>query len=251
MFIDTHCHLSLDDYESIEQVVLENRRSGLEAIVISGCTKSTILESLNYSNYYSDVYVTIGYHPSEASTIVEDDLYILEKQIQSNPKVVGIGEIGLDYYYGKEDKKLQLQLFEKQLQLAEKLHLPVIIHSRDATLDTINLLKKYSVSGIIHCFNGSLETAREYIKMGFLLGIGGVVTFKNNKLGEVVSQIPLEKIVLETGSPYLTPVPYRGKKNSSKYISYIASKVSECKHISVSDLSSVTTKNAKKISHID
>ena len=251
MFIDTHCHLSLEDYENIEQVIIENRNALVEAIIISGCTKDTILESLRYANQYSDVFVTIGYNPSEASNIVEEDLYLLEKQIISNSKVVGIGEIGLDYYYGKEDRQLQLLLFEKQLKLAEKLNLPVVIHSRDATLDTINLLKKYSVSGVIHCFSGSLETAQEYIKMGFSLGIGGVITFKNSTLREVVAKIPLEKMVLETDSPYLTPEPFRGKKNSSKYISYIALKIAECKNVSVDEVSALTTKNAKVNFHID
>ena len=179
------------------------------------------------------------------------DLVLLEKQLTSTSKMVGLGEIGLDYYYGKENKDLQLQLFERQLALAEKLDLPVVIHSRDATLDTIQLLKKYSVSGVIHCFSGSLETAQEYIKMGFSLGIGGVVTFKNSKLREVVAQIPLENIVLETDSPYLTPEPFRGKKNSSKYVPYIALAIAENKNISIDEVASITTKNAKKIFHID
>ena len=250
MFIDTHCHLSIEDYEDIETILEDNRKEGVSPIIISGCTKETIIESLQYGNLYSDVFVTIGYHPSEADITTDEDLFLLEEKLKLN-KVVGIGEIGLDYYYGKENKDKQIEIFEKQLAIAEKYHLPVVIHSRDATLDTIKCLKKYSVAGVIHCFSGSLETAREYIKMGFFLGIGGVVTFKNSKLGEVVAQIPLENIVLETDSPYLTPVPYRGKKNSSKYLSFIASKISECKSVSVYDVSSITTKNAKKIFHID
>lgn len=251
MFIDTHCHLSVDDYENIDQILSENREAKVSPIIISGCTKKDILESFEYANRYSDVFLTIGYHPSEANSITDDDLVLLEKQLTSTSKIVGLGEIGLDYYYGKENKDLQLQLFEKQLVLAEKLGLPVVIHSRDATLDTIQLLKKYSVSGVIHCFSGSLETAQEYIKMGFSLGIGGVVTFKNSKLREVVAQIPLENIVLETDSPYLTPEPFRGKKNSSKYIPYIALAIAENKNISIDEVASITTENAKKIFYID
>ena len=250
MFIDTHCHLSIEDYDDIEQVVLENRKEGVSPIIISGCTKSSIIESLDYGERFFDVFVTIGYHPSEASIVNAQDLKNLEIQLK-NPKVVGIGEIGLDYHYGKDDREEQIKLFEYQLSLAEKFNLPVVIHSRDATFDTIQLLKKYSVSGVIHCFSGSLETAQEYIKMGFSLGIGGVVTFKNSKLREVVAQLPLDKIVLETDSPYLTPEPFRGKKNSSKYIPYIAAAIANCKNISVDEVSSITTSNAKKIFHLD
>jgi len=250
MFIDTHCHLSIEDYDDIEQVILESRKEGVSPIIISGCTKSSIIESLSYGERFFDVFVTIGYHPSEASIVDVQDLKNLEVQLK-NPKVVGIGEIGLDYHYGKEDREEQIKLFEYQLSLAEKFNLPVVIHSRDATLDTIQILKKYSVCGVIHCFSGSLETAKEYIKMGFVLGIGGVVTFKNSKLGEIVSQIPLDKIVLETDSPYLTPAPYRGEKNSSKYIPFIASKISDCKQVPVAVVAKTTTETAKSIFHLD
>ena len=250
MFIDTHCHLSIEDYDDIEQVILENRKEGVSPIIISGCTKSSIIESLDYGERFFDVFVTIGYHPSEASIVNAQDLKNLEIQLK-NPKVVGIGEIGLDYHYGKDDREEQIKLFEYQLSLAEKFNLPVVIHSRDATLDTIQILKKYSVCGVIHCFSGSLETAKEYIKMGFVLGIGGVVTFKNSKLGEIVSQIPLEKIVLETDSPYLTPTPHRGEKNSSKYIPFIASKISDCKQVPVAVVAKITTETAKSIFHLD
>lgn len=250
MFIDTHCHLSIEDYDDIDQVVLENRKEGVSPIIISGCTKSSIIESLDYGERFFDVFVTIGYHPSEASIVNAQDLKNLEIQLK-NPKVVGIGEIGLDYHYGKEDREKQIKLFEYQLALAEKMNLPVVIHSRDATLDTIQILKKYSVCGVIHCFSGSLETAKEYVKMGFVLGIGGVVTFKNSKLGEIVSQIPLEKIVLETDSPYLTPSPYRGEKNSSKYIPLIAIKISDCKQVPVDVVAKTTTETARSIFHLD
>ncbi len=250
MFIDTHCHLSLDDYKNIDDILLENRMEKVSPIIISGCTKKDISEALMYGKKYSDVYVVLGYHPSEVSMVNDDDLVFLENQLK-NSKVVGIGEIGLDYHYGKEDRNKQLLLFEKQLQLAEKLDIPVVIHSRDATFDTINTLKKYSVRGVIHCFSGSLETAWEYIKMGFVLGIGGVVTFKNSKLGDIVSKLPLDKIVLETDSPYLTPEPFRGEKNSSKYIPLIAAKIAECIGVSIDDVARVTTNTAKAIFHLD
>lgn len=250
MFIDTHCHLSTEDYENIDQVIFDNRLAGVSPIIISGCTKESIKESLEYGKTYSDVFVTIGYHPSEVETVTDWDLKHLEQLLQLD-KVVGIGEIGLDYHYGKDNRLKQISLFEKQLVLAEKYGLPVVIHSRDATMDTIQILKKHSVLGIIHCFSGSLETAKEYIKMGFLLGIGGVVTFKNSKLCDVVSKLPLKKIVLETDSPYLTPVPYRGTKNSSKYIPFIAEKIAACQDVSIDSVAEVTTRNAKHVFHLD
>ncbi len=243
MFIDTHCHLSKEDYDDIDLVIKENRENGISKIVISGCTKDTICESILLSKKYPEVYVTIGYHPSEVSYV---DYSLLEKlriQLQEK-KVVGIGEIGLDYHYGKDDREKQIILFEEQLKIAEEVNLPVVIHSRDATEDTINILKKYNVRGIIHCFSGSLETAKIYLKLGYKLGIGGVVTFKNNKLIDVVKNVGINSIVLETDSPYLTPEPFRGGKNSSKYIPLIASKIAEICQTSVSDVAEVTTSNA-------
>lgn len=250
MFIDTHCHLSKEDYEDIEQVLQDDRKEGVSPIIISGCTRNSIVESLEYSNKYSDVYVTIGYHPSESTITSDKDLNLLEKQLHSD-KVVGVGEIGLDYHYGKESRCEQLSLFEKQLKLAEKYELPVVIHSRDATYDTIQCLKRYRVTGVIHCFSGSVETAREYIKMGFVLGIGGVVTFKNSNLKNVVEQISINDIVLETDSPYLTPTPYRGKQNSSKYIPLIALEIANLKKITVSEVAEITTSTAKKVFNLD
>lgn len=251
MFIDTHCHLSSCDYENIEEVLKENRKENVSPIIISGCSKKDINESLEYARKYDDVFATIGYHPSEARIVTDSDLDNLKRLLVSSSKVIGVGEIGLDYYYGKDDKEKQLTLFEKQLKIAEELNLPVVIHSREATLDTITLLKKYKVVGVIHCFSGSLETANEYIKMGFLLGIGGVVTFKNSNLGDVLSKIPLQKLVLETDSPYLTPEPFRGTKNTSKYIPLIAKKVAECKNVSILDVEKITTMNASRVFQLD
>ena len=247
MFIDTHCHLSIEDYDNIDQIIEDNRKVGIDKIVISGCTKDSIIESLAFCDQYSDVYATVGYHPSETDITSDLDLELLEKQIQ-NVKVVGIGEIGLDYHYGKENMEKQKSLFRKQLNLAEKYKLPVVIHSRDATQDTISVLKEFpKVKGVIHCFSGSLETAEVYISMGYYLGIGGVVTFHNSKLSEVLSKIGLSNIVLETDSPYLTPEPNRGKINSSKYIPDIAKNIAENLHISTDEVSKITLKNTNRL----
>ena len=243
MFIDTHCHLSREDYDDIDKVIKEDKEAGVDKIVVSGCSRESIDEVMSFKDKYDMVYVTIGYHPEYADNVRENDLDFLENLL-SEKKIVGIGEIGLDYHYTKDNKDKQIWLFEEQLKIAEEFNLPVVIHSRDATQDTINTLKKYNVKGIIHCFNGSLETANIYINMGFLLGIGGVVTFKNSKLKDVVKEISIESIVLETDSPYLTPVPFRGKVNSSKYLSYIAQEIASLKGVDVSIVAEITSKTA-------
>ena len=246
MFIDTHCHLSKEDYDDIDKVIMEDKEAEVDKIVVSGCSREAIDEVMTFKDTYDMVYVTIGYHPEYVDSVTLKDLDYL-KSLLCEKKVVGIGEIGLDYHYTKDNKDKQIWLFEEQLKIAEEFKLPVVIHSRDATQDTINTLKKYNVKGIIHCFSGSLETAKIYISMGFLLGIGGVVTFKNSKLKDVVKEIPIDSIVLETDSPYLTPVPYRGKVNSSKYLEYIAKFISDIKNISVEELAEITSKNASSL----
>ena len=246
MYIDTHCHLSREDYDDIDKVIEGNKNANVDKIVVSGCSRESIEEVMDLKDRYDMVYVMIGYHPEYADTVTESDLDYL-KSLLGEKKVVGIGEIGLDYHYTKENKDKQIWLFEEQLKIANAFNLPVVIHSRDATMDTINTLKKYKVKGIIHCFSGSLETANIYISMGFLLGIGGVVTFKNSKLKDVVKEVPSESIVLETDSPYLTPVPFRGKINSSKYLEFIANFIADIKNISVEELAEITSKNASSL----
>lgn len=246
MYIDTHCHLSMEDYLDIDKVIEENKNALVDKIVVSGCSRESIEEVMDLKDRYDMVYVTIGYHPEYADTVTESDLDYL-KSLLGEKKIIGIGEIGLDYHYTKENKDKQIWLFEEQLKIANAFNLPVVIHSRDATMDTINILKKYKVKGIIHCFSGSLETAKIYISMGFLLGIGGVVTFKNSKLKDVVKEVPSESIVLETDSPYLAPVPFRGKINSSKYLEYIANFIAEIKNISVEELAEITSRNASSL----
>ncbi len=243
MFIDTHCHLSSSDYEDIDLVINENRKAGMEKIIVSACDKKDFEEAFLLSEKYKDVFLTIGYHPEYVDDIVPADIAELDVLLKKE-KVVGVGEIGLDYHYTKDNKEAQISLFEQQLALAEKNNLPVVIHSRDATEDTINTLKKYKVKGVIHCFSGSLEVAEIYIKMGFKLGIGGVVTFSNSNLYKVVEKIGLPNIVLETDSPYLAPVPYRGKQNSSKYVPVIAQKIADILGLSLEEVASVTTSNA-------
>lgn len=244
MYIDTHCHLFKSDYEDVLSVIEENRKNGIGAIINCSCSLDSIDEALELSLKHEDIYLAIGYHPSEATLISDDDIFLLENIVLKNKKIVAIGEIGLDYHYGREDIVLQKKLFEKQLDLAEKLNLPVVIHTRDAIGDTIEILKRHNNFGVIHCFNGRLEVAKIFIDLGYKLGIGGVVTFKNCNLSSVLKNLSLTDIVLETDSPYLTPEPFRGKVNSSKYIPVIASKVAKIFNKDIIEVQNVTTATA-------
>lgn len=192
------------------------------------------------------MYGAIGIHPENVETYTEDDIKYIEDNLKKS-KIVAIGEIGLDYHYTKDNKEKQIILFERQLKIAEKYHIPVIIHSREATEDTINCLKKYNITGVIHSFSGSLETAKIYIKMGFILGINGVITFKNSKLKEVIKEIDNKSIIFETDSPYLTPEPFRGTKNEPARIINIAEFICNLKNIDKSQASIITNENIKRV----
>lgn len=245
MFIDTHCHLFKEYYDELDEVIEKIKNSNIIKVINNGTDSKSNKEVLESIKKYEIMYGAIGIHPESVSLYTLEDLREVEDNLNTD-KIVAIGEIGLDYYWTKDNKEEQKKLFEKQLELAEKYNKPVIIHSRDATLDTIDILKKHHVRGVIHSFSGSYETACIYIKMGFLLGINGVVTFKNCNLKEVISKIDLTNIVLETDSPYLTPVPYRGKRNDSSHIIDIAKFICEIKGISMEELSMVTLGNVKR-----
>ena len=249
MFIDTHCHVEKKYYDDIDKVLEENLKAGCSKMIVSGCDLDGINETIPLLKY-DFIYATIGFHPDEVDNLPNNYISYLENLIKNNKKIVGIGEIGLDYHYGKDTKEKQIKLFESQLALAERLNMPVCIHTRDATLDTINSLKKYKVKGIIHCFSGSYETACTYIKMGFKLGVGGVVTFKNSNLPSTLSKLSINDLVLETDSPYLTPVPHRGEINSSKNITFIIQKLSEIYGISLEMVQKITNENVYSIYHV-
>lgn len=244
MFIDTHMHIG-DDFGVEPDLYVKNASDAqVEVLIASFCEKDDIMLSTKFVEKYKNLYACIGYHPEVSNKIVEKDYETLEEMVKNNSKIVAIGEIGLDYYWNKDNKDKQREVFCKQLEIAEKLKLPVVIHSRDSINETYEILKKYKVSGVIHCFSGSLEMAKKFISLGFLLGIGGVVTFKNSKLFEVIEKLELTNIVLETDSPYLTPEPNRGKTNESSNIFYIAQKIAEIKNISLENVAKITTENA-------
>ena len=243
--IDTHCHLSLVD--DIDTYLMDAERNNVKKIIISGCDKQSIRDGLEIIKRYDNIYMTIGYHPDEVDKLKEEDIFELESIIKNNNKIVGIGEIGLDYYHNYTNIDLQKFYFLKQLDLAKKLNLPVVIHTREAIQDTYDILKQYNVCGILHCYSGSLEMAKLFIKQGFYLGIGGVLTFKNSHLKDVVTEVPLESLVLETDSPYLSPEPLRGKVNSSKNIKIIAESLSKLTNKNLLEITEITTCNANKL----
>ena len=246
MFTDTHCHIYSEYYESIPEVIHRALENGVNRFILAGASMRDNQEVLDLIQEYPSMYGTIGLHPEEADRYTEKDLLFLEQHLKDD-KVIGIGEIGLDYHYTKENKERQKELFRSQLRLAQEYHLPVVVHSREATEDTICILKEFpDVRGVIHSFSGSLETAHIYIKMGYKLGINGVVTFKNSHLKEILPEI-VSHIVLETDSPYLTPHPYRGTTNEPKYIDLIADFICEELHISKSQLEKITNRNISTI----
>lgn len=242
MLIDTHCHIYSEYYNNINEVLDLAKNSNVNILINNGCSSKSNKEIIELINKYKNMYGAIGIHPEEVENYTIEDIKFIEGSI-NNKKIVAIGEIGLDYHYSKENKEKQIELFELQLDIAKKYNIPVIIHSREATEDTINILKKYKLKGVIHSFSGSLETAMIYINMGYLLGINGVVTFKNCNLKDVLVKIGLNNLVLETDAPYLTPVPYRGKQNNPSHILDIAKYISEIFNVSLEEVSKITTKN--------
>lgn len=241
-FVDTHCHVFKSDYENIDEVLENASSNNIKYVINNGSNDEYNKEVLKLVEKYPFMYGAIGIHPEDVDSYSLDDIKFIENNI-SNKKVVAIGEIGLDYHYTKENRNEQIKLFEMQLSLAEKYDIPVIVHSRDATEDTINSLKKFNCKGVIHSFSGSLETARIYIKMGYMLGVNGVITFKNAKIKDVIKEVGLEHIVLETDSPYLTPEPFRGKQNNPGHVLEVAKFVANLYGISLEELAIQTNKN--------
>lgn len=242
MIIDTHCHIYRSEYDDFDQIIEKIKRLNMK-IVVSGYDKDSNYEVIKLSEEYNFVYATIGYDPSCADKLNNEDFLLLESQL-NNKKVVGIGEIGLDYYWNSDNKQNQQDIFIRQLEIANKHFKPVTIHNREATSDVYNILSHYNLKGVIHAFSGSFEMAKNFIDLGFLLGIGGVLTFKNSNLKDVIKKLELENIVLETDSPYLTPEPKRGKKNNPTYIEYIAKNLALLKETTYDEICDITTKNS-------
>lgn len=251
MIFDTHAHYDDDAFdEDRDALLLGMKEAGVEYIVNVGASMASSKRSLELADKYPFVYAAVGVHPDEVGELDEEKLTRL-KEWSKHPKVKAIGEIGLDYYWDKEKHDLQKHWFMRQMELAHERDLPMIVHSREAAKDTLDMViaaKPLQISGIIHCYSYSLEQAREYLNMGYYLGIGGVLTFKNaKKLKEVAEYAPLSQIVLETDCPYLAPVPYRGKRNDSSKIAYVAEELAAIKQVSVEEVLRITNENGRKL----
>ena len=229
---DTHAHYTADAFDDDRDELLSSLPSkGVKYVMLAASSLETSWQNIDISNRFDYIFSSVGVHPESVDETDNDYLKTLEK-LASHEKVVAIGEIGLDYHYDGYDRGLQLKFFEEQLVLAKKLNLPVIVHSRDATEDCMNLLKKHKPNGVMHCFSGSTETAREIIALGMYISFTGVITFKNaRKAIEALQVIPMDRLMLETDCPYMAPEPFRGKRSDSSMIANIAKKIAEIKNI--------------------
>ncbi len=246
---DTHSHYADEAFdEDREKVLAELPSNGISYIMLASSSVKDTAENAELASKYDYVYAASGVHPESVDTDPENYLEIVKKTALSSPKIKAIGEIGLDYHYEGYDRDKQIRFFEEQILLAKELGLPVIVHSRDATEDTMTILKKHRPKGILHCFSGSAETAKEVIKLGMYIGFTGVITFKNAKKAiKALETVPLDRLLLETDCPYMAPVPFRGKRCDSSMIAYTAEKAAEIKGISVQELLDITCENAKRI----
>ena len=257
MIFESHAHYDDSKFDDDREELLSSmQENGIEKIINIGCSIESCKSTLELTKQYPFVYGAMGIHPSDIGDLNEDTFLWLKEQVKKE-KVVAVGEIGLDYYWDKEEEvqKNQRIWFRRQLELAKESNLPVIIHSRDAAADTMEIMKEAHVQGIkgvIHCFSYSKEQAQEYVKMGYYIGVGGVVTFKNGKkMKEVAQAVPIDRILLETDSPYLAPEPNRGKRNSSLNIPYIAAQIAQIKGMEYEEVVNITNQNARRLFHIN
>jgi TatD DNase family protein len=246
MLIDTHCHLEKKEYEILDNLIDNILNSDVKIIVVSGYDVASSLEAIELAHRFHNIYATVGFHPHDCKDIKDDD-YKLFNNWLIDDKVVGVGEIGLDYYYDVNDKDKQIEMFKKQIEIASRYNKPIVIHNRNASDDIYNILKCYKARGIIHCFNDDISMANKFISLGFLLGIGGIITFKKNTLKSVIGNIDIKAFVLETDSPYLTPEPFRGTKNSPLNLPLIAKCIADIKGYSYEEVGNITSKNASSL----
>lgn len=255
MIFDSHTHYDDKQFEEDRDSILNSLYdNNIKFIVNVSSDLESVKQTIKLTKQYSFIYGAIGIHPTKTAQLNEQTFSWLEEQT-TLPKIVSIGEIGLDYYWNKPDQEVQKKSFEKQIELARESKLPLIIHSRDAAKDTLDIMKALhteEIGGVIHCFSYSLDIAKIYLNMGFYLGIGGVITFPNSKkLKKVVAYAPLEQLLLETDCPYLSPVPNRGKRNSSLNLSYVAKEIALIKGLDDTEVITATEKNAKKMYRIE
>lgn len=243
MIFDTHAHYTDEQFSDRDELLIKlNKENNISEIITCGTDIISSKECIELAKKHHFVYAAVGYHPEE---LTRTDVDILSLKELICDRVVAIGEIGLDYYWNKENKEKQKNGFIAQIELAKEFNLPIIVHDREAHGDTLSILKEFKPKGVVHCFSGSTEMAQEIIKLGMYIGVGGVITFKNAKnLPEVVEALPLDRILLETDAPYLAPVPFRSKRNDSSFIPYIAEKIGDIKGISKEEVLKITRENA-------
>jgi len=251
MIFESHAHYDDDAFDpDREEILNQCRLQGIEAIVNVSASLRSVKSTLDLAEKHDFIYAAVGIHPDEVGELNEESFEWLKSQCR-HPKAVAVGEIGLDYYWDKESHEIQKYWFHRQMELAKELKLPMIVHSREAAADTLEAVKAAhtpELRGVIHCFSYSLEMAREYLDMGYYIGVGGVVTFKNaKKLKEVVKMLPMDRILLETDCPYLAPEPNRGKRNSSLNLPYVAKAIAELKGMDAEKVIEITNQNAKKL----
>ena len=251
MLIDSHVHLDDERYNGERETIIKSLRdNNVEMVINVGADMESSRATIELCKSYDNIYGSVGVHPHYASELDEDRLREIEEMSRED-KIIAIGEIGLDFFYDNSPRDIQRYWFKRQLDLAKKLGLPVIIHARDADQEVFDTLKEAqdgSLRGVMHCYSGSRELAKEYVKIGFHLSLGGPVTFKNAKrVRDVADFIPLDRLLIETDGPYLTPVPYRGKVNRPEYVHYVAEKIAEVKGISYDELVEATSENVKKL----
>lgn len=248
---DSHAHYTDKAFNEDRKSLLDSlKESGVCGVINCGADLESSAFSVELSKEYGFIYAACGVHPEEIDGLPENYIDTLSNMLQ-NEKCVAVGEIGLDYYWRKDNKELQKKIFEEQILLSKKLNLPIIVHDREAHEDTLEILKKHKPKGVLHCFSGSVETAKEILKLGMYIGLGGALTFKNaRKAVEVAEMLPLDRLLLETDCPYMAPVPMRGKRNNSSYISYISEKVAEIKGMDPQAVLDITTENAKTLFNI-
>lgn len=247
MLIDTHTHIFDDKFENKEEIIKNALDNNVKKMIVVGYDKESSIKALELVKKYDFLYLSIGLHPSEVLKESDEDLSWMY-EILKNEKVVAIGEIGLDYYWDKSFKEEQKKYFKKQIEIAKEYNLPIIVHCRDAVQDCFDILKDESVEGVMHCYSGSLEMAKEFVKRGYYLGVGGVVTFKNAvEIKRIAKEIELTHILSETDCPYLAPTPYRGKRNEPAYVKYVVEEIAKIRGESIDDVEECLEANAKKL----
>lgn len=255
MLFDSHAHLNDERFdEDREELINSLKAKGVDLVLNPGACIETSKSSVELANRYDFIYAAVGIHPHDVGEMTEDDIETLRKLALENEKVKAIGEIGLDYYYDNSPREIQKEWFKRQIELANELKLPIIIHDRDAHGDTFEIIKNTKspeIGCVLHCYSGNVELAKEYVKMGCYISIPGTVTFKNNKkTREVAKEIPLEYLLIETDSPYMAPEPHRGKRNDPSLVQFVADKIAQEKGISYEQVCEATKENAKRFFNI-